>query len=104
MVAVGINWGVGREVTPNAVQAALTMYDKVNPLHGVEVLIHESFGLWGRMSPFEDPTRLNHILKAGSREELIWILATIIEEKNMAGGRKTTAAPSSPARLRPWAS
>ena len=76
-----IKWGIGREVTPSSVQAALTMYDKVNPLSGVEVLIHESFGLWGRASPFEDPTRLNHILKSGSKDELIWVLQTIIEEK-----------------------
>ena len=76
-----ITWGAGREVTPNAVQAALTMYDKVNPLPGVEVLIHESFGMWGRSSPFEEPTRLSHSLKAGVGEEVLWVLQTIIEEK-----------------------
>ena len=75
-----LNWGVGREVTPGAVQAALTMYDKVNPLPGVAALIHDSFGHWGRSSPFEDPTRLNHILKAGNGDEMLWVIQTILEE------------------------
>ena len=52
-----IKWGVGREVTPNNVQQALTMYDKVSPLYGVEVLIHDSFGMWGRPSPYEETSR-----------------------------------------------
>ena len=82
-----IRWGAGREVTPGSVQAALTMYDKVNPLPGLAALIHESFGYWGRSSPFEDTTRLNHILKAGTGDELVWVTQTIMEEKTH--GRRT---------------
>ena len=79
------------------------MFDKVHTLNGVEVLIHDSFGMWGRSSPFEDPSRLKIILSAGNGDELLWILQSMVEEKNLGDGQKTTVAPSSPARFRPWA-
>ena len=98
-----INWGIGREVSPSAVQAALTMYDKVSPIPGVEVLLHESFGLWGRSSPFEDPTRLSHFLEVGTREELLWVLHTIIEEKKHGRRLENYSCAELARKASPWA-